>query len=412
MSKRLISCAAAVIMTIALLPIGAMADESEDGSIYHIGSVVNTGTDTGYSESNPIRESDPHFGWRLGDFAVTGFTSVVEGKNDTPVFLKTAGDKVKLSFKLDQNLDALNGNEALSINDDGNGYDQYFEVAKQDFGRGTLIVRQTNYQNETGEPQVYVNYLEGKEQGADTEIELFEEGDYEVSLDYEIKDDPRRVGPVSIVPNYSNYKIGFKFAVRNGNCMIFPFDLKTKSELANESYAPKGFYLDLARSRYLSINVKKEVMAPGANGLVEDTRFNGPARDGDQYTEDGIYTITAKNDYTGQETVKKIYVGDDPVLKCFAVTGIPITEINQRIANGEVVSKDGQLITPEQAEEEEQEEEASGAGIIIAIAAACVIAGIALAAAHRKKRASGAKTLPQATDNQALTIVGKDEDDR
>lgn len=412
MSKRLISCAATIITAIALLPIGAMADENKDGSIYHIGSVVNTGTDTGYSESNPIQESDPHFGWRLGDFTVTGFTSVAEGKNDTPVFLKTAGDKVKLSFRLDQNLDALNGDEALSINDDGNGYDQYFEVAKQDFGRGTLIVRQTNYQNETGEPQVYVNYLEGKEQGADTEIELFEEGDYEVSLDYEIKDDPRRVGPVSIVPSYSNYKISFKFAVRNGNCMIFPFDLKTKSELANESYAPDGFFLDLARSRYLSINVKKEVMAPGANGLVEDTRFNEPARDGDQYTEDGIYNITAKNDYTGQETVKKIYVGDDPVLKCFAVTGIPITEINQRIANGEVVSKDGQLITPEQAEEEEQAEEGGAAGIIIAIAAACVIAGIAVAAAHRKKRTSRAKSLPQGTENQALTIDGKDGDDR
>lgn len=400
------------IIVIAFLPDGAMADENKDGSIYHIGSVVNTGTDTGYSESNPIQESDPHFGWRLGDFTVTGFTSVVEGKNDTPVFLKTAGDKVKLSFRLDQKLDALNGNEALSINDDGNGYDQYFEVSKQDFGRGTLIVRQTNYQNETGEPQVYVNYLEGKEQGADTEIELFEEGDYEVSLDYEIKDDPRRVGSVSIVPSYSNYKISFKFAVRNGNCMIFPFDLKTKSELANESYAPDGFYLDLAQSRYLSINVKKEVMAPGANGLVEDTRFNGPARNGDQYTEDGIYTITARNDYTGQETVKKIYVGDDPVLKCFAVTGIPITEINQRIANGEVVSKDGQLITPEQAKEEEQEEEGGAAGIILTIAAACVIAGIAFAAAHRKKRASGARSLPQGTENQALTIVGKDEDDR
>lgn len=412
MSKRLISCAAAIIMIIALLPIGAMADENKDGSIYHIGSVVNTGTDTGYSDSNPIQENDPHFGWRLGDFTVTGFTSVVEGKNDMPVFLKTAGDKVKLSFKLDQNLDALNGNEALSINDDGNGYDQYFEVAKQDFGRGTLIVRQTNYQNETGEPQVYVSYLEGKEQGADTEIELFEEGDYEVSLDYEIKDDPRRVGPVSIVPSYSNYKISFKFAVRNGNCMIFPFDLKTKSELANESYAPDGFYLDLARSRYLSINVKKEVMAPGANGLVEDTRFNGPACDGDQYTEDGIYTVTAKNDYTGQETAKKIYVGDDPVLKCFAVTGIPITEINQRIANGEVVSKDGQLITPGQAEEEERQEEGGVAGIIITIVAACVIAGIAVATAHRKKRASEAKSLPQGTENQELTIVGKDEDDR
>ena len=95
-----------------------------------------------------------------------------------------------------------------------------------------------------------------------------------------------------MLPGYANYKIDFRFKIRNGNCMVFPFDLATKSELSNEAYAPNGFYLDLARSRYLDINVKKEVMAAGANGLVEDTRFNGPARDGDEYTQEGIYTIT------------------------------------------------------------------------------------------------------------------------
>lgn len=154
----------------------------------------------------------------------------------------------------------------LSINTDADGYNQYFGIDRTDFGRGALIIRQTNYQNATSEPQVYMDYLEGIEVGADTEAVLLEEGNYEVQLDYEVRNDPRRVGPLSLVPEYANYKIDFYFEVRNGNCMVFPFDLATRSELTNEAYAPNGFYLDLAKSRYLDINVKKEMLAEGANG--------------------------------------------------------------------------------------------------------------------------------------------------
>ena len=38
------------------------------------------------------------------------------------------------------------------------------------------------------------------------------------------------------------------------------------------------------------------------DGLIEDTRFNGPAKDGAKYTDDGIYTITVQNEYTNQIT--------------------------------------------------------------------------------------------------------------
>lgn len=412
MLRILRCCITTLIVAAGLLPASAYADDVLNGTIYYYDEVVDTGTDTGYSESNTIKESNPHFGWKLGTFSITRFTSVAESNKGYPVFLKTVGDKVKLSFNLDQDINALNGSEALSINDDDNGYDQHFGVAKQDFGRGTLIVRQTNYQNETSAPQVYVNYLDGVEQGAETEVELFEEGDYEVSLNYEIKDDPRKVGPVSIAPEYSNYKIIFKFAVRNGNCMLFPFDLATGNELANESYAPEGFYLDLARSRYLDINVKKEVMAPGTNGLVEDTRFNGPARDGDRYTEDGIYTLTAKNDYTGQETVKKIYVGDDPVLKCYAVTGTPIKEINQRVSDGEVIAENGQLVTPEAAEEiAEDEESHHDIGVLLGVAIAlAIIFGIATPIGLRKRRTAQQRELPESGAAQILPSPRDEED--
>ena len=46
--------------------------------------------------------------------------------------------------------------------------------------------------------------------------------------------------------------------------------------------------------------------------------------------------------------MKKIYVGNDPVLKCYAVTGLPIETINARLAEGDAISDEGMLITPEQ----------------------------------------------------------------
>lgn len=346
MLKRLMSCLCAAVIVLAGAPVLSFADEVDE-SVYYVGSAVNAGLDTGYSESAEFSRDDWHFGWELGQFAVTGYTSMTENGQGRPVFLKTAGDEIKLSFKLNQDIDALNGSGNLSINADADGYNQYFGIDRTDFGRGTLIIRQTNYQNAASESQVYTDYLEGIEVGADTEVVLLEEGNYEVQLDYEVRNDPRRVGPLSLVPEYANYKIDFYFEVRNGNCMVFPFDLATRSELTNEAYAPNGFYLDLAKSRYLDINVKKEMLAEGANGLVEDTRFNKPAKDGDEYTEEGIYTITASNPSTGQETIKKIYVGDNPVLKCYAVTGLPVETINAHLAEGDTIDSDGALVTPE-----------------------------------------------------------------
>ena len=44
-------------------------------------------------------------------------------------------------------------------------------------------------------------------------------------------------------------------------------------------------------------------------GIVTDVRYNRTAREGEVYSEEGIYTITAKNKYTSQTTVKVIRVG-------------------------------------------------------------------------------------------------------
>lgn len=319
-----------------------------EDTMYYLGEVVNTGKDTGYSESHTIEKDDPHFGWKLGRFCVSDFTRVVNESTDSPVFLKNVGDTVTLWFNLDQDIDNLNGNKMLSIFNDENGYDTYFGIGKTGFGRGTLIIRHTDYQNNKSDPVIYTNYLEANAStGANVQVDLFEEGDYEVALNYEIRKANLDIFGWDTLPSFFNYRIYFKFSVRNGNCMVYPFDVVTGNELNNTALTENGFYLDLAKSRYLDTDVKREILNEGADGLVEDTRFNRPAHDGEQYTDDGIYTITVSNRYTGQQTVKKIYVGTNKVLKAHVVTGLPISEITYQLSNGATVAPDGTLIPPE-----------------------------------------------------------------
>lgn len=137
-----------------------------------------------------------------------------------------------------------------------------------------------------------------------------------------------------LIDKVGHYRIFFTFSVRNGNCMVYPLDVSTGSELTNSSMTENGFMLDLAKSRYLQINVKREILTESADGLVEDTRANGPAKDGAKYVDEGIYTITATNQYTNQTTTKKIYVGTNNVLKAFMTSGLSIEEINKLMQDG------------------------------------------------------------------------------
>ena len=100
----------------------------------------------------------------------------------------------------------------MSIAEDKNAYDKYFEVSKTNFKHGALIIRYTDWENVKHEPIIYTDYLAANAKtGADTRVYLFEEGDYEVALDYSIKDNPRQVKGVSVVPTYTDYKILFKY---------------------------------------------------------------------------------------------------------------------------------------------------------------------------------------------------------
>lgn len=330
-----------IVSIILLMPTSLYADEQ----LFYYSNAVNAGLDTGYSEEHPIEESDPHFGWSLGSFYISGFTSV-QRDDETVTFLKTSGDTVALHFRLDQNINQLNGDESLIISNDSDGYDERLGIEKSEngFGRGTLIVRQTDYQNNQLEPQVYVDFLTGLTAGADTEVELFEEGDYEVVLNYEIKQDRKALGLIPLPPDYRNYTIRFSFSVRNGNTMAFLFDAETGDELTNASIADNGFVIDLAQSRYLEINITRETLSANGHELVEDVRYNGPAKDGERYTEPGIYTITVTNPTTLQSTEKVICVGDDEVLRAYATTDYSIEEIQTLLAQGATISETGDIL--------------------------------------------------------------------
>ena len=340
-----------------MMPITAFADDSdssestveiqsgqEQNDRYYLGETVKAGDDDGYDKDMTIKKKDPHYGWTLGEFYITGFSRVIAEDEETPIFLKNVGDTPTLYFKLNQDIDELDGDNDNVIYDDPNGYDKYFGTDKTDFGKGTLIIRHTDYQNHVGDPVIYTDYLSGVEEEADTKVKLLEEGHYEVSLDYTVRHFYWQPFGADFISNDNDYKIFFKFSVRNGNCMVFPFDTETKAELTNTSITPNGFYLDLAKSKYLDITIKKEILAEGTEGLTEDVRFNRPAKDGDKYIEEGIYTIKVHNRYTNENTTKKIYVGNDDILKAYMKTGLSIQEIRNRVANGYKIEADGNLV--------------------------------------------------------------------
>ena len=376
---------------------------SESEQTYALGKKTRAKEFDGYSGSSEIEKKDIHYNWDIGQFFVGRFTDKVKEPDGNVVFLKNVGDKVTLWFNLKQNINELNGDKDLKITDDTEGYDQYFETERTDFGKGTLIIRYTDYNNNSSEPQVYKNYLEANTSvGADTKVQLFEEGDYEVALDYEVTSD-------QFIDKVGHYRIFFTFSVRNGNCMVYPLDVSTGSELTNSSMTENGFMLDLAKSRYLQINVKREVLTDSADGLVEDTRSNAPARDGEKYTEEGIYTITATNQYTNQKTTKKIYVGTNNLMKAVMTSGLSIEEINKLISEGATIDDEGTLTLAEESEvvdssdrtisSSENTEKATNKAFdfkyLIAVVGALLVVALIVGIKHKKK-----KSIAEGDDEQ------------
>ena len=318
----------------------ANSDSIASGQTYNLGEKVRVKKFDSFSDEEAIDAKDIHHGWDLGNFVVSGFTQRITDDPDNPIFIKKAGDTVTLSFRLKQNIDALNDDEKLKVTSIKSASDQHFGIESCKFGRGTLMVQYKDYTNEKTKPLPYTDYLSAiARQEADTFIQLCEEGDYEVALDYEIKKD-------GMIDTTRRYRIFAKFSVRNGSSMVYPFDLQNNAELTDGAITPNGFRLDFANSHYLTVYVKYSALNRVGNSYREDVRANRPAKDGEKYTEPGIYTIEVTTDYASQPTTKRIAVGTDPALYAYVRSGLSIEDFNSRLNDGFVIQEDGSLIEP------------------------------------------------------------------
>ena len=318
---------------------------------------TKTEKDKGYTGVVDETVDDPHYGWNLGDFIINGYTEDELDADGTPIIYKNAGDQVTLWYSLKEDIDRLQGKDYLFINEDKEGWDEYFNIPKTNFRKGTLIIRQTDADGEANDPVIFTNFLEANVRtGADTKVLLFEEGDYEVALDYEIKNtDP-------IIDEVTNYRVFFKFKIRNSNCMIFPFDITTQSELKDRDISETGFRLDYAESKYLVVNVEYQAVTFNGTSYVADTRENKVATNGREYTKEGIYIISVENKTKNSRTTEKtIYVGTAPIIKALSKNNITIDDVNELIRQGYTIDEDGGLVSKVNEVVEEENEETDSA---------------------------------------------------
>ena len=313
---------------------------------YCFNEVKRVDSPKGFDNSTAISSEDPHNDWKLGNFYVSGYTDYLKDEDGIPVFLKVPGDKAALWFNLESELDKCNGRTDVKVENIESGSDIYFETPTiNNFGRGALIIRKTD-KNNNKERYIYTNYLEASASvGANTRVDLFEEGHYELALDYQLHYDKPFVFGTTTTKTLT-YRIFFKFKVRNGDISAFLRDVDTNQFITNANVAENGFYIDVANSQYLKLSIKREVLSESLDGLVPDTKGAEVAKEGRYYTDEGIYTVTVKNLATGDSVEKRVYVGNQDILKAHMVTGASISEINERLAMGAYIDESGYIIDP------------------------------------------------------------------
>lgn len=330
-----------VLLAIVMFAAVALADNVDKYYLTGDDSVQKTDMDSGFQNGRAITDvNDVHYGWSLGKFYMKGYTEVIK-EDGIPLFLVNAGDSITLSFELNQNINKLNNRDNWVITEDINGYDAEFGTGKTNLHHGALFIRYTDYQNNSVVTS-YEDYLASAAGGtANTTISSLQEGKYEVALDYE-------VGTPSFPGRRcDNYRIRFTFQVRNSNCMIFLRDISSKSEMTNYAIAPEGFYLDYANSHYLSVIVKRDVLTKNDYGYSLNPRQCKAAKDGNEYTEPGIYTVTVKNNYTDESVEMTVGVGDDPITNAFVQSSCVYdpSQISEMVDSGKaVITEDWQVL--------------------------------------------------------------------
>lgn len=272
----------------------------------HYVNVATKKSDNTYVKREPIKSGDKHFGFELGQFVISGYTRIEDDGQGNLLVIKGEDDEIRLTFDLRRNIDDLKGTDNISIHDDTDGSDEELGYArpKEGFGRGMLLWRFTDNTGYKSPIKAHKDYLMTlTSENSEKEIIMNEEGDWAIALDYEIA---WPFGwPFKYWDNAEQYTIRMNIKVRNANCMAYLREVDTGRELKDNDKIIKGFYIDLANSKYLKVDVSR------TNIGENDVRNNSPYTDGTSFTESGVYTVTIMNEYTGASTVKKITVNAD-----------------------------------------------------------------------------------------------------
>ena len=194
--------------------------------------------------------------------------------------------------------------------------------------------------------------------GKDQRIQFLGEGDYEVALDYEVKNDKRNIFGLSVLPEYSYYRIYFKFSVRNADSNVRLYDVNDNTKLKTNDSTENGFELNQKLSRYLDVEVKHEIYDAEKNSFTEDKNLKTNAKNGGKYTDEGFYLITAKNRYTDSQTNRIVYVGKNAFLQECAQSGMMPDEIVQYVKT-ELEKKEEESRQAAEAAAKRKEEQAA-----------------------------------------------------
>ena len=295
-------------------------------------------TDKEYYGNQTMEVKDPMYSRSIGEFLVKGYTYCNEEDSERLVFEKTGADKIAVSFNLVEDIDKLFGNEDLTISYESTANDKELQILPQAFKRGTLIVKYTDTRNKKKEPIIYTNFLEAcTTTKADTRILLFEEGSYEIVLDFAILDESKTPDKTT------NYKMKFSFEVVNGNAKAFFADTTTNEILDNNAVITDAFKIDFANSKKLKANCIYYKYTLNDNQIKETIVSNNAVADGDIFEKSGKYVFTVSSDVGSKESEFVVYIANDKYTKAITQPDMDLESVNQKLKNGYKINEDGSL---------------------------------------------------------------------
>ena len=164
-----------VLFLFVMLLVPILNVETEEKTIYDGSNVQKT--DNNYDNAEQVKVGDRQQGWTLGDFIVSDYSSHLSDSSGNDIFLKKIGDKITLSFDLQQNIKKLNNNDNFQIASIKNANLVNPTLKGKINGLGTLVVQMKEPSGKLEKAKVYKNYLSGVNKNANTEVITLEEGD-------------------------------------------------------------------------------------------------------------------------------------------------------------------------------------------------------------------------------------------